>query len=362
MHVSPFVVRAPGRLCLFGEHSDYLGLDVIAGAIDLSVTMKVQPRRDSTVTLWFEVTGERDTFSLDEPISYRHGRDYVRAAFRVAQRAGLGMTGADITVSGDIPLSSGLSSSSALTVAAILACHTLARAPVDPMEVAHLAFQAEVVEFEESGGMMDHSASAFGGLLHISFASDVTVSALPAVLDGLVIGDCGLRKRDTVGDLKRIRRTIERGYEALAEAVPGFDPRTTPVRDILDLADAIPKSCRRMTIATLKNRDLTARALALLRSPHPDPVTLGNMIDEHHAIMRDGLGVSIREIDELIAVAREAGALGCKINGSGRGGTMLAYAPGREVDVMRAMEEAGSSAYRVRISRGAHTVRDSIVG
>jgi len=351
--VDGYSVRAPGRVCLFGEHSDYLGLDAVAAAIDLVVKMSVRPREDNVVHVSLKDTGESITLDLSDLGPYQHARDYVRAAFRVLQKHGFSMRGADIEVSGAVPMGAGLSSSSALTVAAILAGCSLAGVRPAPSQLVEMAYQAEVVEFDESGGLMDHSASVYGGLVHIEPVSPLRVTRLPAIVDGLVIGDCGIKKQDTVGDLRRIRRSVERGYAALTEALGEFEPRSTPLHDVLSVADTIPERYRRITITTLRNRDLTARAVAYLRLPHPSPETLGTMIDEHHRLLRDGFGTSIEPIEALIEAAKNAGALGCKINGSGRGGTMLAYAPGRENEVMGAIREMGGSPQLVRVSGGA---------
>jgi galactokinase len=109
-----------------------------------------------------------------------------------------------------------------------------------------------------------------------------------------------------------------------------------------------------MTLTTIRNRDLTARALRVLSSGKPDPGLIGSTLDEHHALLRDGLHRSTPRIESLISASKKAGALGCKINGSGGGGTILAYAPGRGKEVVEAIGEAGGVPYPAKVSRGAN--------
>ncbi|MCF2136617.1 MAG: GHMP kinase [Candidatus Thorarchaeota archaeon] len=351
--LKPFTVRAPGRVCIFGEHSDYLGLDVIPAAINLTITMRVVPTKSEQITVRYLDLNKEDTFQTDERVEYKDHRDYVRAAFN-AMRAigGTPTTGAEIEVTGTIPLRAGLSSSSALTVAAVLTAAHLGKKNIERRTVVNLAYQAEVEEFQERGGNQDHIASVYGGLIHLNSELQ-KVTPLPAKIEGLIIGDSKEQKSDTVGDLKRIRSIVEEGYAALRESIPGFNPQTTSIRTVLEHAESISDRCRKMTIATLQNRDLTARAYALMRSPTPSPESIGALIDEHHTILRDGLERSTPKIERLIEAAKQAGALGCKINGSGGGGSMLAYAPGKETAVMDAIKEAEGAPLPVAIGRGA---------
>ncbi|MHA1735551.1 MAG: mevalonate kinase family protein [Candidatus Thorarchaeota archaeon] len=353
-----FRVSAPGRVCLFGEHSDYLSLNVITAAIDLGINMDVHTRPDDLIRIRYLDLNENDEFRIGMPASYRRKRDYVRGAFNVLLLEGIvPLRGADIEIRGNIPMNSGLASSSALTVAAVLTGAALSGRTLDRKTIVKYAFRAEVLEFGESGGSMDHTACTYGNIVHVDCGPQPQVTELPAGIHGLVIGDSREKKRDTVGDLRKIRGTVEQGYTALRNIIDGFDQRTTPLTEVMRHASSLPADVRRMTLTTLRNRDLTARAFALLRSPTPDPRTLGQMIDEHHALMRDGLDRSTPKIERLIDAAKEAGALGCKINGSGGGGTILAYAPGRETEVMRAIEKEGGTPYLVRVVGGAAVVR-----
>lgn len=348
-----FRVSAPGRVCLFGEHSDYLGLDVIAASINMAIEIECSPRDDELVTLSYLDLKENDRFSLNSDIQYRNKRDYVRSAFNVMKRKDIIPThGVNLKISGNIPIAAGLSSSSALAVGSVLAIAQISGVAMKTEDIALTAYDAEVAEFGESGGNMDHFASAVGGVIHVDM-KDNTVSRLPAKLDSIVIGDSEEKKKDTVGDLRYIRTTVEREYEQIAQKISSFDRRTTPVNSVYELGRSHPTKERSMAEATLRNRDLTYRALGLLDNEKPNHQELGNMLREHHEILRDALDRSTPKIECMIDAAYSAGALGCKINGSGGGGTMMAYALNNEKEVASAIQKAGGTSYIVKVSKGA---------
>ncbi len=348
-----FRVRAPGRVCLFGEHSDYLGLDVIAAAIDMAIEIVVVPREDNNIHIDYRDLGEKDEFSIDSEIEYRNKRDYIRSAFNVMRRKGFKPTqGWNLQVSGNIPIAAGLSSSSAMTVGAIMVVAEMAGKKLSREEIALTAYDAEVAEFGESGGAMDHFASAFGGIIHIDMESK-KVTELPAKLDSIVIGDSGEQKKDTVGDLRYIRTTVENEYEAIKKKISSFDHRKTPANMVYELTQRKPSNERQMAEATLRNRDLTNQAVELLRDIKPDVNVLGEMLDEHHEILRDHLNRSTPKIEKMIQAAKGAGAVGCKINGSGGGGSMMAYTSGWEREVAAAIQLVGGTAYIVKVGEGA---------
>lgn len=348
-----FLVKSPGRVFLFGEHSDYLGLEVISAALNYTVDISVTTRDDNKFLIEYLDLAEKDSFIIDENISYRHSRDYLRSAFNVLNKRNIApKKGANIKVSGTIPIAAGLSSSSALSVASILTFSKLAGVNLSKEEIANLAFEAEVLEFGESGGMMDHMSSVFGKIIHVDFGEEVKITKLPAELTGLVIGDSLDKKQDTVGDIRLIRSTVESGYSRLAKYIENYSHRETNYQMMKKYANKLPEPEKSWTLATIRNRDITREALTLLSKTKPDPLEIGALIDKEHLLLRDDLKRSTTKIEKMIHYAKEAGALGGKINGSGKGGTMLAYAPGNEEKVAKAIENAGGKPYIVKISNG----------
>ncbi|MGY5852702.1 MAG: galactokinase family protein, partial [Candidatus Thorarchaeota archaeon] len=312
-----FQVRAPGRICLFGEHSDYIGLDVIPSAITLAIEIEGRLRDDAVVSVDYLDLKEDDEFHIDKELEYRHQRDYLRSAFSVLKREGIRpKQGADLRVRGKIPMGGGLSSSSALAVASVLTVMQLSNHYSDPESVARLAHQVEVIEFGESGGMQDHYGSSFGGIIHLDLGKDYKVTQLPARLSGIIIGDSEEPKTDSVGDIKSLKETVENEYRMISESIE-FDRRTTPINNVYGLSRARPSESRSIAEATLRNRDLTQRAFLTLNQSKVDLKVVGGLLDEHHEILRDGLHRSTPKIERMINAAKNAGAIGCKMNGSG---------------------------------------------
>ena len=347
-------VSAPGRLCLFGEHQDFLELAVIALAIALDITITAAPRRDGLLRLHLPDIDQEDAFSV-EGREYLHARDYLPAVARVLRAEGYRVPGVEATVRGTIPINSGTSSSSALVVAwtALLMAAATGETP-DPATVARLAHRAEVLEFDEPGGMMDHYTSAVGGPLYIDCRGPITFSALPAKLDGFVLADSLVRK-PTTEMLLRTRVFVREAVALLRVHSPDFDLRTTPWEAISDYADRLPECQRRPLHAQFINRDLCQAARQMLESGQVDPPRLGAMLLAHQEQLRDGLEISHPRLDALLDAAVEAGALGGKLNGSGGGGAMFAYAPGKQEQVAEALTRAGGRAFVVS-PRGGVTV------
>ena len=165
-------VSAPGRICLFGEHQDYFGLPIIAAAIDLRINIQGTRRDDPLLRIDLPDLGEQEEISLEEDLVYRKERDYLRSAVNVLKRKGVqSATGWDCRIQGTIPINAGTSSSSALVIAWTKFLLEAAREKTlnDPETIAELGFLAEVAEFKEPGGKMDHYASSLGGIVNVSF-------------------------------------------------------------------------------------------------------------------------------------------------------------------------------------------------
>jgi len=269
-------------------------------------------------------------------------------------------TGYDCQIRSAIPINAGVSSSSALVVAWTRFLLAVGEPPqeLDLEEVARLAHAAEVLEFGEPGGMMDHYTSSLGGLLYIDCRTPLRVHSLsrpsariPGQLTGWVLGH-SLEEKDTTSLLARVKTAAQKGIQALQAQWPDFDLRSTPLDQAELHLRRLPADLARVLRANLINRDLCREALALLSQERWEPDALGRLLNAHHEQLRDGLGVSTPRLEALIAAARSAGALGCKLVGSGGGGCMLAYAPGCEAAVSQAIQEVGGQAFIIRIDEG----------
>lgn len=354
IHGSCMRVSTPGRICLFGEHQDYLQLPVIASAISLRITIEGCFEGDNGVIVELPDIGSQASISLDESLEYAVERDYFRSAINVMRRGGFTFSrGFRCTVHGRIPINSGTSSSSALIVTWVnfLARMSDQSRVLDVMECARLAHAAEVLEFNEPGGMMDHYSTACGGVIAVDFVPDIKVEKLDARLGRFVLGDSG-EPKDTKGILARVKNEVLAASETLERRFPDFSLQTVRHDQLEQYRSVLTSEQFTLLEGTVRNRDITSRAKAALGETPLDHRALGGLLSKHQRILRNFLKISTPKIDRMLAAAIAAGAYGGKINGSGGGGCMFVYAPENPDFVARAIEAAGGTAYVISTDDG----------
>jgi galactokinase len=311
-------------------------------------------RRDRVAHIDLPDIGSSESFTLGEQLAYTGSRDYFRSSVNVLLRKGFTFsTGCDCTVRGNIPINSGTSSSSALIVTwlGFLARISDQRRVLSPFEVATLAHEAEVLEFGEPGGMMDHFSTAFGGVLAIDFHPKLQVQEIPVVLGPLVLGD-SKQPKDTTAILSRVKMGVVQAVNRLQDRYPDFSLHTADAETIRRVAPDLTGEERELLLGTIRNRDITREARELMCHQPLNHRGLGELLSQHQTILRDVLKISTPKIDRMIEMAMEAGAFGAKINGSGGGGCMFAYAPDSHEKVAEAIERAGGSAIVVKTDEG----------
>ncbi|MDD8025913.1 MAG: galactokinase family protein [Acidobacteriota bacterium] len=354
MNSSGLRVSSPGRVCLLGEHQDYFGLAIIAAAIDLRISIAGTPRADDRIVIDMPDMGEREELTTAAEMPYDKPRDYLKSAVNIHRRAGLPMRGWDCRITSTIPINAGTSSSSAMVVAWNKFLLEAAGDPraADPRALAELGFETEVAEFKEPGGRMDHYASAFGGVVWIRFDEPMLFDRLRNPLGTFVLAD-SMQKKDTTGTLGFIKSRVLAGAARVAERIPGFNLKSPLTDESRAVLDGLPDDERRLLLGTLLTRDLTRKGADLFQAPAFDHRCFGEMLTAQHAVLRDHLRISTDKIEVMIKAALDAGALGAKINGSGGGGCMFAYAPVRPDRVAAAVAEAGGRPFIVRVDEGA---------
>jgi len=349
-------VSVPARICLHGEHQDFLGLSVIAMAIDLYFTIRAWPRTDAKFIIHMPDLDDRDEFTPSQSLAYRHHRDYLPAGVNVLKKRGIKFNrGYDFVFTSTIPVNSGVSSSSAMCVGWIKTLLALAGDPAahDAALVATLAHATEVLEFNEPGGTMDHYSTSLGGLVYIDCSVHPSkVTPIDFELEGMVLGN-SLEKKDTKGTLRASREAVEAGIAEMKKRVPGFSLRETPASAVDAELAALPTELAEKLRANFINRDLCQEARRMLESGKLDATRFGAMLDKHHAQLRDRLGISTPKLESLISGCRRMGGLGGKLCGSGGGGTMICYAPGHEEAAAREIDRLGGKGYVIKKSRGA---------
>ncbi|CAA9220761.1 MAG: galactokinase [uncultured Adhaeribacter sp.] len=353
-NIPQFKVSAPGRICLFGEHQDYLGLPVIAAGISKRIAITGSYRHDNQVLINLPDIEDCEKITLTWPLPYLKPRDYFRSTLNILQRQGLRFSrGLEVMVNGNIPINSGTSSSSALIVAWISFLLQVADEPISKsaQQIGELAYAAEVLEFGEPGGMMDHYSTALGNIIYLESEPEIRIEQFTPQLGTFVLGD-SLQPKDTLGILKRVKYGMLEAIRKIKQHHPEFNLPTAPLISVPDYRAILSADELKLLASNIADRDILRSAKTLLEQEYTDDLQLGNLLNEHQQNLREAKQISTSKINRMIAAALKSGALGAKINGSGGGGCMFAYAPTNPETVAEAIEQQGGKAYIINVDAG----------
>ncbi|MDT8887056.1 mevalonate kinase family protein [Aquirufa regiilacus] len=355
------IVSTPGRICLFGEHQDYLGLPVIAAAISKRIQLKGAFRPDRIVHFDLPDIQKTESFSLEFPLEYTQERDYFKSVLNVLSRKGhVFEKGLEIEVRGNIPINSGTSSSSALLVSWVELLNEMYQLGYSQKEVGEITYEAEVLEFTEPGGMMDQYSTAVGNVIYLASQPAISITTYQQALGTFVLGDSG-EPKDTLGILSRVKFGTLGGIQKIKAIDPGFDLATTTQAVCEQYRNLLTEDEWVLLTANLSDRDILLAAKKMFEGEEPwDDHRLGVLLTDHQKNLREYKQISTPKIDRMIDAALGAGALGAKINGSGGGGCMFAYAPNNPEAVVAAIEQAGGKAYIIRVDVGTQEEKASL--
>ena len=321
-----WVVRAPGRVNLIGEHTDYNDGFVLPMAIDRAAWIALRPRDDGQVRAYSLEYGEESGFALEQVRDLQGGGgswiEYLKGTAWALADAGHRLGGWEGVVGGDVPIGAGLSSSAALELATARAFAAVGDLEWDPPAMALLGQRAENKWVGVNCGIMDQMISAAGRADHAllidcrSLAGDAV--PLPA---GTVVAvlDTGTR-RGLVDSAYNERR-------AQCEAAAAFFG-VKALRDV-DAADFTRRQTeleslerRRARHVITENERTVAAADAMRRG---DAAELGHLMDQSHLSLRDDFEVSSPALDIMVEEAKTApGCIGARMTGAGFGGCAVA--------------------------------------
>jgi len=349
--------KAAARICFFGDHQDYLGLPIIAATIDRYIYMEATPIVEPMLHIDLLDEGKSEKITLQEGDKPLAARDYFRSAIRVLAREGIELRqGYCVKAWGDIPIQAGLSSSSALVVAWIRLLLKMA-APhqqFSPEKIAHWSYTAEVLEFNEPGGLMDQFTIALGGLLYIDTRSG-NYQRLEAVWDSIVVVDSGIEK-DTLHVLATAKTSALEALAYVKEKQPCFQLEKATPTDYEQTVNILPKQLQPYWYAALHNHYITQEALAELKSPTTDLSRIAHWMNTHQRILQNHIKNTPEAMIDLMELANEQGAKGMKIVGSGGGGCFVVLTTKqKEKQLINALKKAGvKDAFPVNITSPSH--------
>jgi galactokinase len=320
------VVRAPGRVNLIGEHTDYNHGYVFPAALEFDIRIAMAPRDDQQVRVYAESYGQESLFGLDaltrsdaEPWS-----NYVRGVAFVLAEAGYALAGMDAVVVGTVPVGSGLSSSAAFEMAACWAFEFASGIEIDPVRRAVLCQRAENRFVGMNCGIMDQFISSLGKANHALFIDTHTLEFRPVPLPtcgvSLVITNTN-RPHELVKSAYNERRAeCERAVELLRPEMPGLEYlRHVSEAQFEALQGLLPDPVVRRARHVVTEDERVLRAISVLEAG--DVAAFGELMTASHRSLRDDYEVSCPELDALVAAALTVeGVYGSRMTGAGFGG------------------------------------------
>jgi galactokinase len=266
----------------------------------------------------------------------------------------------EIEVRGNIPINSGTSSSSALLVSWVEFLNEMYQLGYSQKEVGEITYEAEVLEFTEPGGMMDQYSTAVGNVIYLASQPTISITTYQQALGTFVLGDSG-EPKDTLGILSRVKFGTLGGIQKIKAIDPSFDLATTTQSVCEAYRNLLTEDEWVLLTANLSDRDILLSAKKMFEGETSwDDKRLGDLLNDHQKNLREYKQISTPKIDRMIDAALSAGALGAKINGSGGGGCMFAYAPTNPEAVVKAIEEVGGKAYVIRVDVGTQIEKASL--
>jgi galactokinase len=320
--------RAPGRVNLIGEHTDYNDGFVMPAAIDFSCYSAIRSRSDRTLSVYSQQFQENIEFNLDRLVGppKKHWTDYVRGVAAVLRDEGYPLKGADLLIDGQVPIGSGLSSSASIEVSSALALTSLGGITVPLGTLARLCQRAENAYTGARCGIMDQFVSCFGrpdqALLLDCRSLEMTYLALPPSVR-LVICNTMVRHELAAGEYNERRASCERSIEAIRKFLPNIRAlRDLTLEDLEKyrslLSEIDFRRCRHVITENARVID----AKEALR--HVDLARFGQLMYQSHNSLNHDYEVSCRELNLMVSLARNIpGVYGARMTGGGFGGCTI---------------------------------------
>jgi galactokinase len=340
MHTETRTFRAPGRVNLIGEHTDYNDGFVMPAAIDLLTWVEISPLPNRKLQIFSENFNEEVEVDLDarDLSARRHWSDYPIGVVVMLERAGYRLRGARLKIRGEVPIGSGLSSSAAIEVATACALTANSGLEIERRELALLCQRAENEFVGARVGIMDQFVSLFGqaqkALLLDCRSLEFKLLPLPDKVR-LIICNTMVKHELASSAYNERREQCEAGVKYLSQ----FLPNVTALRDVTfaqleqygsGLSEVVYRRCRH--VITENARVLSAGDVL----EQGDLERFGQLMAESHQSLRHDYEVSSEELDLMVELAREIkGVYGARMTGGGFGGSTVNLVDDEQVEGFR---------------------------
>ncbi len=336
----PRIFRAPGRVNLIGEHTDYTEGFVMPLAINLHAWVVAAPRADQRIRVYSENVGEFAEMELsDTAVNLRgHWSAYILGVVASLVASGRKIRGADLFIEGEVPMGAGLSSSASVEVATGFALLALSGLSMPPAELAKICQRAENHYAGAMVGIMDQMMAACGRENYALLLDCRNLEFEPLRLfDGarFVVCNSMVKHDHAANEYNQRRADCETAVRILSTKIPGLRAlRDLSLADLERFQSELPPTVYRRSrhIVTENARVLAAKDAI----ENANPKLFGELMKQSHASLRDDYNVSCAEVDVLVDLANNSkGVYGSRMTGGGFGGCTISLVKSEDVDAFK---------------------------
>ena len=340
-HAPAFIIRAPGRVNLLGEHTDYNDGFVLPMAIDRAVWIAFHPREDQQVNIYASNFDERLSFSVAYLEKGEGWGEYLKGVANALNAEGFPLNGWDGVMVGDVPVGAGLSSSAAVEIAATRAFSLASGWEWDPRRMAQIGQRAEVDGVGVNSGIMDQmvSAAAIAGNALFLDTRSLEFEQIPLPKDvAVVVMDTSTRRGLVTSAYNTRRDECEQAAKIL---------RVKALRDVnldalIEKKNDLGKIVFRRAKHVVTENQRVLDAIAAFQKD--DIKTVGRLFNESHGSLRDDFEVTNDALNWIVEIAQsQPGCYGARMTGAGFGGAAVALV---KMNAVGAFKKAVEEGYR----------------
>lgn len=325
------IVKAPGRVNLIGEHTDYNEGFVLPIAIDRYTAILASKREDKKVRLYDLKYGESDEFDLDsiEHTELHRWSNYQRGIAKVLMDKGYKIGGMDAMIYGEVPEGAGLSSSASVEIASLLSFKGLYGINIEPLQIIKLARKAENEFVGVKCGIMDQFASLLSKEEYALFIDCRTLDYryVRVSLGGCAFLVCNsmVKRELSASAYNERRKECKEAVETMKKYLPHIESlRDTTVEDIKKFGSYLPEVVRKRAEHVVYENERVRKAVEELE--HGDSEAFGDLMNQSHRSLKELYEVSSEELDLLVETGKSVnGVLGARLTGAGFGGCVLFF-------------------------------------
>ncbi len=323
------IIRAPGRVNLIGEHTDYNEGFVLPIAIDRYTNMFVSKSGDNKMRLYDVKYKEKEEFDLNiiKHSQQKKWSNYQRGIAKVLLDAGYKISGMDVLIFGEVPEGAGLSSSASIEIATLLSFKELYDLEIKPIELIKLARKAENEFVSVECGIMDQFASLLSKEGHALFIDcrSLKYQYIPLSIQdySFLICNSMVKRKLSESSYNKRRKECKNALRSFQKIIPGIRAlRDISIEDFLRYGALLSKKSRKRVEHVVYENERVKQAVEVLKKGNAK--AFGELMYQSHISLKELYEVSTEELDLLVDIGKdESGVLGARLTGAGFGGCVI---------------------------------------